>query len=164
MNVTQISATDTMVQVAKYSTSPRPTPLADDSEVDLCTRANGFFLQSRLNVSLPGVERQTAQSVLDLADQTRPYSKTTRGKSESPLTSSKPHGEPACPDPAGGLNLINSQHRYTHVKSSCLRCQCSGSRTTGIEFDPGELNCVPPAASAGAGACSRSGNPNPQDV
>ena len=53
--------------------------MAIDSEVDLWTGDDGYFLQARLNVSLPGLERQVAQSILDLAHQTCPYSKATRG-------------------------------------------------------------------------------------
>jgi lipoyl-dependent peroxiredoxin len=56
-----------------------PPDMAIDSEVDLCTGDDGFFLQARLNVSLPGLERQVAQAILDGADQTCPYSKATRG-------------------------------------------------------------------------------------
>jgi Ohr subfamily peroxiredoxin len=50
-----------------------------DAEVDLCTGSDGYSLQARLNVSLPGLERQIAQSILDGAHQTCPYSKATRG-------------------------------------------------------------------------------------
>ena len=56
-----------------------PPDMAIDSEVDLCTGHDGYFLQARLNVSLPGLERQVAQSILDGAHQTCPYSKATRG-------------------------------------------------------------------------------------
>ena len=56
-----------------------PPDMAVDSEVDLCTGDDGYFLQARLNVSLPGLERQIAQSILDGAHQTCPYSKATRG-------------------------------------------------------------------------------------
>jgi len=56
-----------------------PPDMALDSEVDLCTGDDGYFLQARLNVSLPGLERQVAQSILDGAHQTCPYSKATRG-------------------------------------------------------------------------------------
>ena len=56
-----------------------PSDMATDSEVDLCTGDGGYFLQARLNVNLPGVERQVAQSILDGAHQTCPYSKATRG-------------------------------------------------------------------------------------
>ena len=50
-----------------------------DAEVDLCSGADGYSLRARLNASLPGLERQVAQSILDGADQTCPYSKATRG-------------------------------------------------------------------------------------
>jgi len=50
-----------------------------DAEVDLCLGDDGYSLQARLNVSLPGLERQVAQSILDAAHQTCPYSKATRG-------------------------------------------------------------------------------------
>ena len=56
-----------------------PQDIAVDPEVDLCTGSDGYFLQARLNVSLPGLERGVAQSILDGAHQTCPYSKATRG-------------------------------------------------------------------------------------
>jgi Ohr subfamily peroxiredoxin len=56
-----------------------PSDPAIDAEVDLCTDEDGYFLQGRLNVSLPGLERPIAQSILDGAHQTCPYSKATRG-------------------------------------------------------------------------------------
>jgi osmotically inducible protein OsmC len=56
-----------------------PSDVAVDSEVDLCSGDDGYFLRARLNVSLPGLERQIAQSILDGAHQTCPYSKATRG-------------------------------------------------------------------------------------
>lgn len=56
-----------------------PADKAIDAEVDLGTTEGAFFLQARLNVSLPGVEREVAQAVVDGAHQTCPYSKATRG-------------------------------------------------------------------------------------
>ena len=50
-----------------------------DAEVDLCTGDDGYSLRARLNVSLPGLDRQVAQSLLNGAEQTCPYSKATRG-------------------------------------------------------------------------------------
>ena len=55
-----------------------PADLAVDAEVDLGTTDGAYFLQARLNVSLPGVDRQTAQALVDAAHQTCPYSKATR--------------------------------------------------------------------------------------
>ena len=56
-----------------------PTDLAVDAEVDLGTTGGAYFLQARLNVSLPGVDRKVAQALVDAAHQTCPYSKATRG-------------------------------------------------------------------------------------
>ena len=53
-----------------------------DAEVDLCTGDDGYSLRARLNVSLPGLDREVAQSLLDAAEQTCPYSKATRGNIE----------------------------------------------------------------------------------
>jgi len=56
-----------------------PDDLAIDAEVDLCTTEGAYFLQARLNVSVPGVEREVAQTLVDAAQQTCPYSKAIRG-------------------------------------------------------------------------------------
>ena len=56
-----------------------PADLAVDAEVDLGTTEGAYLLQARLNVSLPGVEREVAQALVDAAHQTCPYSKATRG-------------------------------------------------------------------------------------
>ena len=56
-----------------------PADRAVDAEVDLGTTDGGYFLQARLNVSLPGLDREVAQALVDAAHQTCPYSKATRG-------------------------------------------------------------------------------------
>jgi lipoyl-dependent peroxiredoxin len=56
-----------------------PADVAVDPEVDLCTGEDGYLLQARLNVSLPGLDKQVAQSIVDGAHHTCPYSKATRG-------------------------------------------------------------------------------------
>ncbi len=56
-----------------------PADLAVDTEVDLGTTDGAFFLQARLNVSLPGLDREVAQAVVEAAHQLCPYSKATRG-------------------------------------------------------------------------------------
>ena len=56
-----------------------PAEVAIDAEVDLHLLDGGYFLSARLNVSLPGVERGVAQSLLDEAHRICPYSKATRG-------------------------------------------------------------------------------------
>jgi osmotically inducible protein OsmC len=56
-----------------------PAGVVIDAEVDLNLGDGGYFLRARLNVSVPGVERETAQALVDEAEQTCPYSKATRG-------------------------------------------------------------------------------------
>lgn len=56
-----------------------PSDLAVDAEVDLGTTGNAYFLQTRLNVSVPGLDRDVAQALVDATHQTCPYSKATRG-------------------------------------------------------------------------------------
>lgn len=56
-----------------------PADLAIDAEVDLNKNGDDYFLSARLNVSLPGLERDVAQALTDEAHQTCPYSKLTRG-------------------------------------------------------------------------------------
>lgn len=56
-----------------------PADLSVDAEVDLCNEDGAYFLQARLNVSVPGFERDVVQALVDAAHQTCPYSKATRG-------------------------------------------------------------------------------------
>jgi osmotically inducible protein OsmC len=56
-----------------------PADRAVDAEVDLGTNEGGFVLRARLNVSLPGVDREVAKALVDAAHETCPYSKATRG-------------------------------------------------------------------------------------
>jgi lipoyl-dependent peroxiredoxin len=56
-----------------------PPDASVDAEVDLGTASDEYFLQARLLVNLPGVDRGTAQAIADAAHQLCPYSKATRG-------------------------------------------------------------------------------------
>jgi len=56
-----------------------PADVAVDAEIDLCSADDAYFLQARLNISLPGLEREVAQALADAAHRTCPYSKSTRG-------------------------------------------------------------------------------------
>lgn len=56
-----------------------PPDTAVDPEVDLCAGDNGYFLQARLNVNLPGLDRHVGQAILEGAEKECPYSKATRG-------------------------------------------------------------------------------------
>jgi lipoyl-dependent peroxiredoxin len=55
-----------------------PADLAIDAEVDLGFTNGSYDLQARLNVSLPGMDRDLAQALVDAAHQTCPYSKAIR--------------------------------------------------------------------------------------
>lgn len=56
-----------------------PADTAVDAEVDLANTDGAYFLQARLNVSLPGIEREVAEALVEAAHRTCPYSKATRG-------------------------------------------------------------------------------------
>jgi len=56
-----------------------PAEAAVDPEVDLGTTNGGYLIQARLNVSLPGMEREVAQKIVDGAHLECPYSKATHG-------------------------------------------------------------------------------------
>jgi Ohr subfamily peroxiredoxin len=52
---------------------------AVDAEIDLANEAGAFFLQARLSVSLPGVDRDVAQGLIEAAHAICPYSKAVHG-------------------------------------------------------------------------------------
>jgi Ohr subfamily peroxiredoxin len=56
-----------------------PGDVTIDAELDLNLSDGGYSLSARLNVSLPGVERELAQALVDEAHEICPYSKATRG-------------------------------------------------------------------------------------
>jgi Ohr subfamily peroxiredoxin len=56
-----------------------PADTAVDAEVDLGTAEGAYYLQARLNVSLPGLDTELARELIEEAHQTCPYSKATRG-------------------------------------------------------------------------------------
>ena len=59
-----------------------PAGVAIDAEVDLHLGDSGYFLGARLDISLPGIERDVAQGLVKEAEQLCPYSKATRGNVE----------------------------------------------------------------------------------
>ena len=63
-----------------------PADAAVDAEIDLCNSGEVYFLRARLNVSLPGLEREVAQAIVDTThDVTCAYSNATRGNIEVTL-------------------------------------------------------------------------------
>ncbi|WP_028223117.1 organic hydroperoxide resistance protein [Paraburkholderia oxyphila] len=63
-----------------------PGETAVDAEIDLVKGDDGYSLRARLNVSLPGLEREVAQRVVEMAHRTCPYSKATRGNIDVTIT------------------------------------------------------------------------------
>jgi organic hydroperoxide reductase OsmC/OhrA len=63
-----------------------PADVAIDAEIDLCHSGDVYFLRARLNVSLPGLEREVAQAIVDTTHgETCAYSNATRGNVEVTL-------------------------------------------------------------------------------
>ncbi len=56
-----------------------PSNLSVDAEVDLGMAGEAYLLQARLNVRIPGVEREVARALVETAHGTCPYSKALRG-------------------------------------------------------------------------------------
>jgi Ohr subfamily peroxiredoxin len=56
-----------------------PAGAAVDAEIDLNLDGDAFFLAARLNVSLPGVDREVAQALIQAAHGICPYSKAVHG-------------------------------------------------------------------------------------
>jgi Ohr subfamily peroxiredoxin len=63
-----------------------PADTAVDAEVDLGTGADGYALQARLAVSLPGVPREVAAGLIEAAHQRCPSSKMSRGNIDVAIT------------------------------------------------------------------------------
>ena len=63
-----------------------PADTAIDAEIDLCNSGDVYFLRARLNVSLPGLERDVAQAIVHAThSKTCAYSNATRGNIEITL-------------------------------------------------------------------------------
>ncbi len=56
-----------------------PAEIAVDAEVDLGLAQGGHQLAARLNINLPGIDEQTARSLVESASHICPYSLATKG-------------------------------------------------------------------------------------
>lgn len=63
-----------------------PDDLSIDASVDLGSVGAGYGIAVRLNVSLPGMDSDAAQALIDAAHQVCPYSNATRGNIEVTIT------------------------------------------------------------------------------
>jgi len=68
-----------MKAVAAKQKLTLPQDLAVDAEVDLGPVGHAFGIAARLNVRLPGMDKQQARQLVDAAHQVCPYSNATRG-------------------------------------------------------------------------------------
>lgn len=63
-----------------------PPDVSVDAEVDLGPIPNAFGIAARLKVSLPGIEREQAQKLIEAAHVVCPYSNATRGNIDVQLS------------------------------------------------------------------------------
>jgi osmotically inducible protein OsmC len=57
-----------------------PADVTIDAEIDLCNSGDVYFLRARLNVTVPGLDREVAQAIADATHrETCAYSNATRG-------------------------------------------------------------------------------------
>jgi Ohr subfamily peroxiredoxin len=73
------SLASAVVQAARERQIALPAELVIEAEVSLSTGDGGSFLGVRLAVSLPGVERASAQGLIDAAQAICPFSRATLG-------------------------------------------------------------------------------------
>ena len=56
-----------------------PVQPSIDATIDLLMDGNDFFLRAKLDVAIPGIDREIAQELVELAHEICPYSKAVRG-------------------------------------------------------------------------------------
>jgi lipoyl-dependent peroxiredoxin len=57
-----------------------------DATIEMLMENNAFFLRAHLDVSVPGVDREVAEQLVETAHTICPYSKATKGNVEVKLT------------------------------------------------------------------------------
>lgn len=72
--------------VAKQSKMNFPTDTSVEGEVGIGPIPAGFGIEVNLKISLPGMDRREAQSLIEKAHQVCPYSNATRGNINVNLT------------------------------------------------------------------------------
>ena len=68
-----------IMQVARKQKIVEPASSVIDAEVELKRENDSYFISARFNISLPGVDRMVAQTLVNEAHQICAYSKATRG-------------------------------------------------------------------------------------
>jgi osmotically inducible protein OsmC len=78
--------TTAMKIVAAQSKVRFPEGAFVDAEVDLCQdESGGYFIRGRLNISLPGLDHDTAEKIVQAAHQVCTYSKAIRGNIDAQI-------------------------------------------------------------------------------
>lgn len=72
--------------IARNKRVTLPNGVMIDAEVDLNIVEGSYSLAARLNIDIPGVERNIAQALVHEADTVCPYSKVTRGNIDVSIT------------------------------------------------------------------------------
>lgn len=68
--------------VAMHAKVALPSDASVTAEVGIGPNGGGFGLAAELRVAIPGMERETAQALVDKAHEVCPYSNATRGNIE----------------------------------------------------------------------------------
>ena len=68
--------------VASMQKQKIPDDASIDASVDIGPIPQGFGIAVKLAITLPGIDRETAQNLVDTAHQVCPYSNATRGNIE----------------------------------------------------------------------------------
>ncbi|GGY75067.1 organic hydroperoxide resistance protein [Marinobacter zhanjiangensis] len=75
-----------MKVVAGKAKLPMPEDTSVEGLVGIGPLGNGFGIQVELRISLPGMDGEQAQQLIDMAHQVCPYSNATRGNVDVTLT------------------------------------------------------------------------------
>jgi osmotically inducible protein OsmC len=73
------SFADAIALAARKRKIALPADVSIDAEVALNLGDIGYFLSTRFNVTIPGLERCVAKQLVDVAERICPYAKATRG-------------------------------------------------------------------------------------
>jgi Ohr subfamily peroxiredoxin len=67
------------IKIVAHHVKVKLPEVSVDAEVDLGTTSGKYFIQARLNINMPGIDRDVAQQIVDAAHLECPYSKATHG-------------------------------------------------------------------------------------
>ena len=80
------SFASSIASVAQRQKIALPARVSVNAEVALNLGDDGYFLTTRLNIRLPGIEQNAARGLIDQAHEICPYSKATRGNVQTSIS------------------------------------------------------------------------------